>query len=94
MFRILIFLVILAVAIAASRPAEEKEEKPRPYEFEFEEKHENNSLVRQEAGDASGTVRGSYTYIDRNGITRTITYVADENGFQADIKPNQLGLES
>lgn len=33
---------------------------------------------------AAVVVRGSYNYIGDDGITYTVNYVADENGFKAD----------
>jgi len=38
--------------------------------------------AKSESKDAFGNVRGSYSYIDANGITQTTNYVADDNGFR------------
>jgi len=39
--------------------------------------------AKSEAKDAAGNVRGSYSYIDGNGLTQTVNYVADPvNGFR------------
>ena len=82
---------ILAIAFAA--PA--ADEAPTPYEFAFQEANANHTLARQESGDASGAIRGSYTYTDKNGLTRTVNYVADDvNGFQAQVQSNEPGLIS
>lgn len=37
-------------------------------------------------------MRGSYGYTDANGIYRHVDYVADQNGFRANIKSNEPGL--
>ena len=42
----------------------------------------DGSATRDEARDAFGNVRGSYTYVDINGVPQTVNYVADHNGFQ------------
>jgi len=81
------------VVIARSPPAQE--EAPTPYEFSFQESNANHTLGRQESGDASGVVKGSYTYTDKNGLTRTVNYVADPvTGFQAQVQSNEPGLVS
>jgi len=39
--------------------------------------------AKSESKDAFGNVRGSYSYIDGNGLTQTVNYVADPvNGFR------------
>jgi len=39
--------------------------------------------AKSESKDAFGNVRGGYSYIDANGITQTVNYVADPvNGFR------------
>lgn len=37
-------------------------------------------------------VHGSYGYRDNNGIYREVIYVADKNGFRANIKTNEPGV--
>lgn len=37
-------------------------------------------------------VHGSYGYRDNKGIYREVYYVADKNGFRANIKTNEPGL--
>lgn len=63
--------------IMAFTHSETNIEQPMPYDFAFEAKNENHTLTRQETGDDNGVVRGQYSYIDRNGISRIVTYVAD-----------------
>ncbi|XP_026668428.1 uncharacterized protein LOC108623803 [Ceratina calcarata] len=38
--------------------------------------------AQEQVKDASGVLRGSYSYIDANGILQSAFYVADENGFR------------
>ena len=75
-----------------SAPAQD--EAPTPYNFAFEEQDANYTIARQEEMDAQGTVRGSYSYLDKDGFFRRVNYVADENGFQATIDSNEPGLKS
>lgn len=56
-----------------------------PYEFEFEEKNANYTLTRQESGDDKGVVRGQYSFIDKDGNTRTVVYQDVGNGFEATV---------
>lgn len=39
-------------------------------------------------------MRGSYGFTDENGIRREVHYVADHNGFRAEIKTNEPGTIS
>lgn len=71
----------------------EKEEKPDPYSFSFEESNEDGTqMTRQESGNEQGVVQGSYSYIDANGITRIVNYIADDDGFRASISSNEPGV--
>lgn len=38
---------------------------------------------RVEQGNADGTVSGSYSYIDANGVLQTVQYTAGPDGFRA-----------
>lgn len=50
----------------------------------------SNGITQEESGqvvnggseDESIAVRGSFQWTDRNGQTYSVTYVADDNGFQ------------
>ena len=52
--------------------------------FETEDKIKvEESGSQKQIGDESGTVaQGSYSF-EHDGVTYTVTWVADENGFQA-----------
>ncbi|XP_064092872.1 serine-rich adhesin for platelets-like [Macrobrachium nipponense] len=57
------------------------------YNFQFA----GEGQTRTEQSDADGNVRGSYTYTDEEGITRTVNYVAGrETGFV--VEGNDLPL--
>ncbi|XP_065156716.1 pupal cuticle protein 20-like [Atheta coriaria] len=58
------------------------------YRFEYETE---NKIQHQEAGELKNqgteqeaqSVSGSYSYMGPDGVTYTVTYIADENGFRA-----------
>ncbi|XP_013782771.1 cuticle protein 10.9-like [Limulus polyphemus] len=67
-------------------------EKPEPYDFSYETKDEDgNTQARQESGDGSGAVSGSYSYTDANGLFRRVNYKADAEGFKSSIETNEPG---
>ncbi|PRD30112.1 UNVERIFIED_CONTAM: Cuticle protein 16.8 [Trichonephila clavipes] len=94
-------VVLFAVATAAvaqyagyAKPDEIKYP-PQPYQFGYDSNDEyGNTAYRKEAGDANGRVQGSYGYKDAQGIERIVEYVADENGYRAQVKTNEPGTES
>ncbi|GIX79692.1 hypothetical protein CDAR_301641 [Caerostris darwini] len=63
---------------------------PSPYSFGYEAE----GSVRQESSDGSGKVTGSYTVTNEDGSVRVVKYVADEQGFRADIDTNEAGTKS
>ncbi|XP_023211310.1 uncharacterized protein LOC111614163 [Centruroides sculpturatus] len=65
-------------------------EKPQPYNFGYETKDEfGTTVTRQETGDESGTIKGTYGYVDPFGVYRHVEYEADEYGYRARIKTNE-----
>ncbi|GFQ83420.1 cuticle protein 16.8 [Trichonephila clavata] len=65
----------------------------QPYNFGYDARDEfGNSHYRQEYGDAGG-VRGSYGYVDRQGLRRVVDYIANAAGFQATVKTNEPGTD-
>merc|ERR1712018_346384 len=38
--------------------------------------------VKQEVKTADGVTRGSYSYVDANGIVQTVNYISDAMGFR------------
>ncbi|XP_044263675.1 uncharacterized protein LOC123010669 [Tribolium madens] len=56
---------------------------PANYDFSYDV---SNSHSRKEIADGN-TIKGSYTVVDPNGVTRTVHYTADDtNGFVANIE--------
>lgn len=51
-----------------------------------------NKQWRQENSNKPMEVHGSYGYRDNHGVYREVYYVADKNGFRANIKTNEPGL--
>jgi len=44
--------------------------------------YSDGNSVKQELKTADGVVRGSYTYVDSNGLLQTVNYIADALGFR------------
>lgn len=70
------------------------QDRPQPFDFGYNVQDEfGNNQFRQEKGDESGSVQGSYGYTDAYGVFRKVHYVADQNGFRADVKSNEPGMK-
>lgn len=90
------FFLILALAVAAclAAPAEDatvvkfsSDVGVDNYAFDVEtsdgKKHsESGKLENPGAEDEAIAVTGSFSYVGDDGVTYTVTYVADKNGFQ------------
>jgi hypothetical protein len=81
---------------AAPRPvvtvAEENYGPAEPYNYGYQtQDEEGNAVSRQETSDGSGTVRGSYSYTDTQGLNRIVEYIADAGGFRASVQTNEPG---
>ncbi|XP_042898642.1 calphotin isoform X1 [Parasteatoda tepidariorum] len=63
------------------------------YNFGYNEDHTSGGTFRREAGDAHGNVAGSYGLRDADGRIRIVNYIANDDGFKADIKTNEPGVE-
>ncbi|GFU43895.1 cuticle protein 14 isoform b [Nephila pilipes] len=64
------------------------------YNFGYNEDHYSGGSFRKETGDAYGNKFGSYGLQEADGRTRIVNYVADSEGFRADIKTNEPGIET
>jgi hypothetical protein len=54
-----------------------------PYKFGFDFTDSlGNQQSRKEEISSNGVVTGNYQYIDANGISRQVQYIADENGYE------------
>ena len=63
---------------------------PYSYGYDVEDNY-GNKQWKQEKSNNPHEVHGSYGYKDKNGIYREVSYVADKNGFRANIKTNEPG---
>lgn len=67
---------------------------PQPYQFDYQARDEQGNVhYRNEQGDSSGAVRGSYGYTDTQGLYRVVEYVADAGGFRANVRTNEPGTD-
>lgn len=64
---------------------------PKTYKFGYAIKDKHGAQFREEAGDGLHDVKGSYGFVDERGIQRRVNYVADKEGFRAEVKTNEPG---
>ncbi|GFY77385.1 cuticle protein 16.8 [Trichonephila inaurata madagascariensis] len=67
---------------------------PKPYEFGYSIKDQHGEHHRHESGNGVGMVIGNYGFTDDRGITRQVNYIADRDGFRAQIKTNEPGTSN
>ncbi|XP_022651494.1 uncharacterized protein LOC111246326 isoform X1 [Varroa destructor] len=67
---------------------------PRPYEYSYQLDDTNGSYGHTEKRDEGGRVEGEYSINLGDGRVRVVRYVADENGYRADVSTDELGTES
>ncbi|XP_011186081.1 larval cuticle protein 65Ag1 [Zeugodacus cucurbitae] len=88
---VIVFVALFALAFAAPADVEVVESRsvvePESYDFAVKtsdgtSKQESGSIVNPGAEDEHISARGSYSFVADDGVTYTVTYVADENGFQ------------
>ena len=65
----------------------------RPYEYGYQLDDTNGSHGHVEKRDESGRVEGEYSINLGDGRVRVVKYVADENGYRADVTTDELGTE-
>ncbi|KAL1436659.1 hypothetical protein MTO96_049553 [Rhipicephalus appendiculatus] len=67
---------------------------PGGYSFGYNHAHGEGGGAswRKESADAAGNVIGSYGFKDPDGRVRLVTYVANQDGFQANVQSNEPGL--
>lgn len=89
-------LVIMSNQISCQQqvpPSEPYSHHFDPYSYGYEsEDNQGNKQWKQERSNHPHEVHGSYGYRDHHGIYREVTYVADQNGFRANIKTNEPGV--
>lgn len=81
----LVHPVVHHVGAEAAAPVLRSESNIHPdgqYSYAYET---GNGINAQESGLAAKSVQGSYSYLSPEGSPITITYVADENGYQPTV---------
>jgi len=93
-----LLLVSIFVPILLLRPASgaelDQEPAPEPYSFSYSAQSVGGLSSHQESGDGSGRVSGFYTISGEDGRERRVDYVADENGYRASVKTNEIGTRA
>ena len=96
--KLFIIVAVIIVAYFAGESVLQKtgEEPFQPYSFAFtiNDDQYGSQQMRQEKSDGQGTVKGSYSYMDADGLKRLVEYIADKNGYRAMIKTNEPGMKS
>ncbi|KAH7965562.1 hypothetical protein HPB49_008750 [Dermacentor silvarum] len=88
-------LLCCVVAFAAAQQQPNVDGPPQPYSFSYDNTDEFGTRISQsETGDENNNKVGSYSYTDANGISRTVKYTADADGFHATVETNEPGTKS
>ncbi|KAG8188469.1 hypothetical protein JTE90_008034 [Oedothorax gibbosus] len=64
------------------------------YAFGYNEDHTSGGSFRRETGDRFGNKIGSYGLRIADGRMRIVNYVADHNGYRADVMTNEPGISN
>uniref|UniRef100_A0A023FTS4 Putative cuticle protein n=1 Tax=Amblyomma cajennense TaxID=34607 RepID=A0A023FTS4_AMBCJ len=87
-------LLFCLVAYAAAQQ-DSLEGPPQPYSFSYDNTDEFGTRIsQQETGDENNNKVGSYSYVDPNGVTRTVKYTADADGFHVVVETNEPGTKT
>ncbi|XP_067118677.1 cuticle protein 10.9-like [Centruroides vittatus] len=91
MIKVLCFVALLVCVLAQRAPVDEA---PKPYQFEYAEQiggkdDVGGSISHSETQDAQGKVQGRYSLEIGDGRKRVVEYVADQDGFKAEVKSNE-----
>nr|XP_037280533.1 collagen alpha-1(I) chain-like [Rhipicephalus microplus] len=97
-----LLLVLLAAGAAAVPHVGHSDEgfkqyrapEPGGYSYGYSPAHGEGGGAswRKESADAAGNVIGSYGFKDPDARVRLVTYVANQDGFQANVQSNEPGL--
>uniref|UniRef100_A0A023GML9 Putative cuticle protein n=1 Tax=Amblyomma triste TaxID=251400 RepID=A0A023GML9_AMBTT len=92
MFSKVLLCCVLAFAAAQQSPADGP---PQPYTFSYDNTDEFGTRISQEeTGDENNNKVGSYSYTDAAGLTRTVKYTADADGFHVVVETNEPGTKT
>ncbi|KAG8201753.1 hypothetical protein JTE90_012812 [Oedothorax gibbosus] len=94
MFKVLLFATCVLLVKGQYGYPQNYNDQPNPYEFSYSSPADGGSSSHSESGDGQGRVQGSYTVTDDDGRSRTVEYVADENGYRANIVTNEPGTSN
>ncbi|XP_037874910.1 endocuticle structural glycoprotein SgAbd-5 [Bombyx mori] len=101
-----LFVIVALVAVASAAPQNPQDvqilrydsnnDGLNAYDFAWElsdgSKHqEQGQLKNQGTENEAISVQGQYSWVAPDGITYTVTYIADENGFQPQIQQGAGG---
>merc|ERR1712172_124669 len=74
--------VVAPAPVAAVTPAQSSQFHAQSELGEYNYGYSNANSAKQEFKTADGIVRGTYSYVDANGILQTVNYVSDAEGFK------------
>lgn len=89
-------LAILALVLGQQVLANHDQDRQpsEPYSFSYTAESLGGLTSHQESGDGTGRVVGFYTILGDDGRQRRVDYVADENGYRATVKTNEMGTKA
>ncbi|KAG6448617.1 hypothetical protein O3G_MSEX005590 [Manduca sexta] len=106
MFKLFVILGLVAATWTASQGAKNEDVQILRYDndndgigsyrFAFEQsdgnkREEQGDVINAGTDDESIVVKGSYSWVGPDGVTYTVTYVADDKGFQPTIEQGPGG---
>merc|ERR1712172_475518 len=74
--------VVAPAPVAAVTPTQSSQFHAQSELGEYNYGYSNANSAKQEFKTADGIVRGTYSYVDANGILQTVNYVSDAEGFK------------
>ncbi|RZC33620.1 Chitin bind 4 domain containing protein [Asbolus verrucosus] len=79
------FLIVIPalVALIAAKPADQNVAVSQDTAGNYRIAINLDGQSRLEQGNADGTVSGSYSFVDANGVLRNVQYTAGPDGFRA-----------
>ncbi|XP_067118695.1 cuticle protein 10.9-like [Centruroides vittatus] len=96
MIKVICIVALFVCALAQRAPI--ADEAPKPFAFDYAAKvggegEVAGSLSANAVGDAQGRVEGSYSFEIEDGRRRVVSYVADKDGFRANVQTNEQGTK-